>query len=243
MIWRKLLPYARLGVIMLSKLGFGRAALYSIWRKLMKALVAIGVLGLAGLSSAAPYFFNGTLGPGSPTFVNPGGDGLGSHYYNALEFTVTVSGNYTFESASPNTTGTPSNALDTFIRVYANVFNPGAPGAGIASNDDFTGTLTVLPGPYAGTITSTATGFTGAQPSSRLASVALLTGTTYFMINTSFRNTAFVALTGTTAQAKGPYYSGINGPGNVTPVPEPASMIALGLGAVALMRRRRAKKA
>lgn len=30
---------------------------------------------------------------------------------------------------------------------------------------------------------------------------------------------------------------------NTTPVPEPASMVALGLGAVALMRRRRAKKA
>ena len=210
----------------------------------MRVLVTLGVLAMAGLSAAAPYFYNGALTANSPTFDNPGGSsaGTGVHHYHAFEFTVSVTGNYTFETSSPNTSGTPSNALDTYLRLYQTTFNPGAPGAGIASNDDYTGVLTVLPGPYGGTIGGSGTGFTGAQPSSRLLNIGLTAGTTYFLINTSFRETSFVATTGTTAQAVGPWYTGIDGPGTVNPVPEPATMTALGLGALALIRRRKAKK-
>jgi hypothetical protein len=163
-----------------------------------------------------PAFFNGALTTSSPTFANPGGStsGTGVQYYCAQEFTVDTSGSYTLESTSPNTTGTPSSALDTYLRLYANTFNPGSPGAGQASNDDFTGTLTVLPGPYAGTVTATATGFQGTQPGSRITST-LTAGTTYYLVNTSFRSTNYVPTAGE-GRPTGPYYTGIGGPGTVT---------------------------
>jgi len=163
-----------------------------------------------------PAFFNSALTTGSPTFANPGGStaGTGVQYYCAQQFTVDTTGSYTIETASPNTSGTPSNALDTYLRLYANAFNPAAPAGAIASNDDFTGTLTVLPGPYAGTISATSTGFQTTQPGSRFVST-LTAGTNYFLVNTSFRATDYVT-TGTQGQPKGPYYTGIGGPGAVT---------------------------
>jgi hypothetical protein len=141
-----------------------------------------------------------------------------------------VSGTYIFELASRNTTGTPSNALDTYFRIYANTFDPAAPGTGIASNNDFTGMLTVLPGPFAfAGLTNQATGFTGAQPGTRGA-VNLTAGRTYFFVVTSFRDTSFVG-TGSTAQPTGNYWYGISGPGPI--VPEPSTVALLGFGVVA----------
>lgn len=210
----------------------------------MRALLAIVALAATSSAFAGTYYYNGVLNTFSPTYDNPNGSSAGSnvHYYHALEFTVDVTGNYTFESASPNTTGTPSNALDTFINIYANTFNPLSPGASHGFDDDFTGTLSVLPGPYAGTISATATGFTGAQPSSQILNLALTAGTTYFLVNTSFRTTSYVQ-TSNEGGPTGPFYTGISGPGNFNPVPEPGTMIALGLGAAALLKRRRSKKA
>ncbi len=85
----------------------------------------------------------------------------------------------------------------------------------VASSDDFTGTLTVLPGPYAGTISATATGFSGAQPSSRLGTASLTAGTDYFLVQTSFRSTDYV-VAGAEGGPTGPFYTGIGGPGNIT---------------------------
>ncbi len=165
-------------------------------------------------------------------------------YYNVIPFTVDTTGSYIFELASINSTGTPSNALDTWLGIFANTFTPPALGAPLTSNDDFTGTLTVLPGPYAGMgLTATSTGFTGAQPGSRLAAAALTAGTPYFLYVSSFRDTTFVG-TGTTAQNRGDYYFGISGPGIITVVPEPATVAFLGLAAVAVgLRALRNRKA
>jgi hypothetical protein len=204
----------------------------------LSTVAAAATMAVAANANAAMLFYNGAITTSDPIFVNPGG-AVGSHYYDVVQFTVDVSGAYTFEMASPNTTGTPSNALDTYLRLYANAFNPPAPGAGQASSDDFTGTLTVLPGPYAGTISATATGFTGAQPSSRLNAINLVAGTNYFLVNTSFRATTYV-VTGNEGGATGPYYTGINGPGNITIVPAPGALALLGLGGLLAVRRRRA---
>ena len=147
---------------------------------------------------------------------------------------------YTFETASPNTApASPSNALDTNIRIYAGAFNPATPStpAASASNDDFTGTLTVLPGASGFPVTSTATGFSGAQPSS-LTTLALTAGTTYFLVETSFRRIDYV--NASDGGAKGPWYAGISGPGNITIVPAPGTLALLGLGAAGMIRRRRA---
>ena len=163
-------------------------------------------------------------------------------YYNLYSIAVATSGTYVFELASPNTTGTPSNALDTWLGIFTGTFVPPTPGLPTASSDDFTGSLTVLPGPYTGTITSTSTGFSGAQPGSRITGFTLTAGTTYFIYVSEFRDTTFVG-TGTTAQPTGPYYLGVSGSGAiaVTPiirtVPEPSTVALLGLigvGAVGL---------
>jgi hypothetical protein len=215
--------------------------------KAFKTLAAsLVALVCASASSYADVVYgNGNLNTLSPTAHATGQSTAGSmlSYYNVIPFTVDTTGSYVFELASINSTGTPSNALDTWLGIFANTFTPPALGAPLTSNDDFTGSLTVLPGPYAGIgLTATSTGFTGAQPGSRLAAVSLTAGTPYFLYISSFRDTTFVG-TGTTAQPVGNYYFGISGPGVIT-IPEPATVALLTLGALAVgagaWRRRKA---
>lgn len=219
----------------------------------IKLITLLALLALPSVSYGDTYFNNGVLSAaaGSPTAHATGQSTVGTamQYYNLYSIAVTTTGTYTFELASPNTSGTPSNALDPWLGIFTGTFTPPNLGAPTASNDDFTGTLTVLPGPYSGTITATSTGFSGAQPGSRIAGFTLTAGTTYFVYVSSFRSTDFVG-TGTTAQPSGPYYMGISGTGSVlvTPiirtVPEPSTLSVLclgGLGTVAVnfWRRRR----
>lgn len=202
-------------------------------------ILALATTALASTSLAGTYFYTGTLNANSPLYTNPNG-GPGPQAYNVFQFSVTVAGAYTFEMASPNTAPTGSNALDTFLALYTGSFTPptpASPGAGFF-NDDFTGAFTVLPGPYAGTVGPNGTGFTGAQPGSRLLNVNLSTGVDYFLINTSFRAWNYAGA-GTNGLGVGDYYTGISGPGDIVPVPEPATLAALGLGAAALLRRRK----
>lgn len=203
------------------------------------AALVVGV-GLAANAMAGTAYYNGALTSASQTTHIPGTSTTtpGIQYYDVQAFTVDVTGSYVIESASPNTAaGSPSNALDTFLALYANSFNPVTPGTPQSSNDDFTGTLTVLPGPYAGTITTTSTGFSGAQPGSRLAAAALTAGTTYYLVTTSFRQVGYVNTTD--GAAVGAYYNGISGQGNITLVPAPGAAALLGLGGLIIGRRRR----
>jgi PEP-CTERM motif len=218
-------------------------------------LLGLSLLLLTAISSASygdTFFFNGVLSAaaGSPTAHATGQDtaNTGLSWYNVFQITVTTSGTYTFELASVNTVGSPSNALDTWLGIFTSTFTPPALGAPTTSNDDFTGTLTVLPGPYAANgVTTTSTGFTGAQPGSRLASVSLTAGTTYYAYVSSFRGTTYVN-TGTTAGASGAYYLGFSGTGAlvVTPlvqtVPEPSTVALLGLGAIGALAVWRKRK-
>ena len=200
------------------------------------AASALCVLAFASNSKADMVFANGNLNTLSPTAHATGQStaGSGLQYYTVLPFTVSATGSYIFELASINSTGTPSNALDTWLGIFANTFTPPALGAPLTSNDDFTGTRTVLPGPYAGIgLTATSTGFTGASPGSRIAAAALTAGTPYFLYISSFRDTTFVG-TGTTAQNVGTYYVGVSGPGVITGIPEATTVALLGLGAAAI---------
>ena len=202
--------------------------------KLLGTLV-VSLFVLTTVARADTVYYDGMITAKDPTSHVTGQSTVGSgmQYYDLYSLTVSASGSYVFELSSRNTAGTPSNALDTWIAIFANTFNP--PGPPQNSNDDFTGTLTVLPGPYAPQgYTSTSTGFSGAQPGSRLATVNLTAGTQYFVYVSSFRDTTFVSTT-SNAQATGPYVGGINGPGTISlsVVPEPSTVALLGLAGVA----------
>lgn len=204
------------------------------------------ILGVAMAVAAAPNanaqaFFSGSLTANSPTWTRALASGTGTSTagcaYSVQMFYVTASGSYTFETSSLTVAGATTN-MDTFEYIYHTSFSPTAQTTNfVAGNDDFTGTLTVLPGPYSGAgVTSTATGAGGVQPSSRLTA-ALTAGVQYFAVESSF-----YAANNTNGRGVGPYWAGIGGgPGQVRlgAVPEPATMTALALGAVALLRRRR----
>jgi hypothetical protein len=200
------------------------------------AVSLLSLVAAANVSYGATVTGNGALTTTDSTFDHPRVTGTLPHYYDVFQFTVSLTGAYTFELSSMNTTGTPSNALDTYLLIYANSFNPLAPTGDIGFNDDFSGALTVLGG--------TGTGFQGAMPASRIANLNLTAGTTYFMVVTGFRNTTFVG-TGTTAQATGAYNYGITGPGDINVVPEPGTtalfvMAGGALAGYAFRKRRRA---
>lgn len=209
----------------------------------MKKLLTLAVLFAASASFAGTYYYDNLLTANNPTYHPPGSSTLGTgvEFYSALQFTVDTTGTYDFETASPNTsTSGISNAIDTFLTLYAVTFTPATPGSGIASNDDFTGAFTVLPGPYAGTVGLSGTGFTGLLPASRFVGVTLTAGTTYFLVNSSFRDSSYVT-TGTEGGATGHFYTGISGQGNISTgsTPEPASIAGLALGGLVLLRRRK----
>lgn len=203
-------------------------------------LLAASLLSLVALTSASyadTVFYNGAIATTDLTAHVTGQSSVGSaiQYYDLFSLTVTTTGSYTFELSSRNTAlAGSSNALDTWMALFTTVFNPVTPGAPSTSNDDFTGALTVLPGPFGGAgVTSTATGFTGAQPSSRFA-FSLTAGTTYFLYVSSFRDTTYVG-TGTEGRPTGPYWGGVNGPGTIVFVPEPSTAALLGLVGVGVV--------
>lgn len=213
-------------------------------------LIAAVSLAATGTTHAQIYG-NGALTTTDPTYhpTNASSSGTGREYYDLYQIAVSVSGTFTLEVSSLNTVGTPSNALDTLFSIYTGTFNAATPGTATFTNDDFSGTLTVLPGPFvANGYTATATGSSGAQPSSRSATIALTAGTTYFLAISSFQNTSYVATT-TSAGATGAYVYGLasttGGLATVAAVPEPATTAWLlaavgGLGFTVLRRRRTA---
>ncbi len=203
-------------------------------------IFAIAALALIGATSFAQNaYFTGALTANDPTFNRPletgtGLSGVGtSVFYDVQPFYVAANGTFTFETVAP----TP-NAYDTFIFIYQNAFNPGSPLVNfVAGDDDFTGAFTILPGPYG--VPGSGTGTGGSAPASLISGAALSSGVQYYAVNTSFSNAAV-----------GTYFSGIGGRsvtgapvdvllGNLPVVPEPASLVALGVGALALMRKRK----
>jgi hypothetical protein len=192
-------------------------------------LAAVVVSASAVAQSNLNAYFNSSLDASDPLWNRSTG-GTPNQYYEVVPFWVATTGAYTYEMSSSVNFG----ALDTYGFIYRGSFDALSPLTNrIAFNDDFNGTLTVLPGPFAG-ITNLATGAGGNQPSSRMAGVNLDAGVQYWAVQSSW-----------TAFETGQYFVGIGGGAgqvNLGLVPEPASMAALALGLAAVARRRRAKK-
>jgi hypothetical protein len=191
----------------------------------MKKVLILAMTAATAASFAQTAFWSGTLDASDPTYNRTFEDGSGlsgvgsAVSYDVQPFWVTVSSDYTYESSFAN---------DGFIFVYT-AFNPGNALTGfVAGDDDYTGAFSLLGGSATGLDGSKIGGGQGTFPS-----MNLVANTQYYAIMSTFSNGSF-----------GDYRNAIGGgQGNVNlgMVPEPASMIALGAGLLAIARRRRSK--
>lgn len=189
----------------------------------MKKIMILALVAASAASFAQTAFWSGDLTANDPRYNRAGEDGtfvsgVGTdNYYDVQAFWVTATGNYTFESKFAN---------DGFIFVYTN-FNPGNVLANfVAGDDDYTGAFSLLGGSANGLDGSKIGGGQGTFPN-----MTLTANTQYYAVQTTFD-----------PLTTGHYDNAIGGgPGtvNLGAVPEPASMIALGAGLLAVARRRR----
>lgn len=205
--------------------------------RMRNRILSLAILSVVAASANAQLFDSGAFTTSDPTFNRPlsstGLSSIGNAVsYQVREFYVTVTGTYVAEMAS---VAFASGGVDTYLLIYANSFNAASPLTNyVTHNDDFTGSFTVLPGPYGSAVGAAGTGSsaTGANPASRI-STTLTAGVQYYAVLTTFENAEF-----------GPWYLGIGGgQGQVVAgaVPEPMTMTVLALGAVAALRRRNRK--
>ncbi len=194
----------------------------------MKLLSVLALGTIAASSFATDLLWSGDT-TGQPTYNRLSGltslSGVGTAVrYHVTEFNVTVTGNYVMEALT--------SGWDPFIYIYTGSFNPATPLVNIQNgDDDYAGAFSV--------ITGTATSLTASRMAlgettnfSNVGGTMFTAGTSYFAVVTGFGNADF-----------GTFNAGVGGgPGDVlrgSAVPEPASFAVLGLGALALVRRRR----
>lgn len=151
--------------------------------------------------------------------------------YEVQPFWVTSSGQYVFEADAQS----PFTHTDVLILVYANSFTAASPLTGlVAGDDDFAGSFTLLSGTGGGVESSRIALGDGSNFGGDVG-LNLTANTQYYAVVTGFENIDF----GTYTAAIG----GGSGTVNLGVVPEPATMAALGVGVLALLRRRRGKAA
>ena len=204
-------------------------------------LLALAALGATASAQTSFIFFGDTTN--EPVFARPRGNAGSITRYEATEFQVDATGTYV---------GEMNAAFDPYLLVYQDSFNPLAPNDNLVNGDrTYVGDFSILPGAGTGQGPSTRAAriFAGEASDTnneqfvRGAGLPLEAGRKYIAVATSFYADTDFAVTVFGFPSKGAYQIGIgDGPGNVSafqPVPEPASMAALGLGALALLKRRR----
>jgi hypothetical protein len=194
----------------------------------MKLITVLALGAVTASSFAADLLWSGDT-TGEPTYNRLTNlttlSGVGTAVrYHVTEFNVTVTGNYVMEALS--------SGWDPYIFIYTGSFNPATPLVNIQNgDDDFGGAFTVISG-TATTLTASRMALGETTNYSNVAGTMFTAGTSYFAVVTGFGNTDF-----------GTFNAGVGGgPGDVlrgSAVPEPASLAVLGLGALALLRRRR----
>lgn len=212
---------------------FGR----SLFCDRMKGFLSLALLATVGTAAfAQDYVTSGVLTTASPTFNRPFdytslSVNATDVAYATFQFEVSAAGTY-----AANLGAATGSILDTYLFIYDGAFDPADPLTNLYKfNDDFffTGGFTVLSGTPEGSDSIIA-----GTGEFEYESLDLIPGTTYTAVATSFFNAD-----DSSGEGIGGFNLGIgNGPGAVTAagvVPEPVSMAALSLGALALLKRRR----
>ncbi len=198
----------------------------------MKKLIFMaGLASIAVGASAQTLFWSGNTA-GGPTFARPTGmatvSGASTHSYEVIPFWVTVTSNYVMELDGGPRSGTH---LDTFALVYGAGWNAATPLTGLINgDDDYSLAFSLLAGSGQGFASSRIATASGGNFNA--GGLPLTANTQYYAVVTGWSTES-----GTYIGAIG----GGQGTVNRGVVPEPATMAALGLGALALIRRRRSK--
>lgn len=207
---------------------------------------ACAALGTAAFAQSSFTYSGDTTG--AATFQRPAG--LSSYSpnnartrYQATEFSVSATGTYI---------GELNAAFSPYLLVYQDSFDPNNSLTNLLNGDrTYVDAFTILPGSGTGQgpATRSARIYASEAPDSnneqfvRGTGLQLQAGRKYIAVVTAFYapDDAAAVLFGFPTQ--GAYSVGLGGgPGNVTAfqaVPEPATMAVLGLGAAALLRRKR----
>lgn len=194
-------------------------------KKCMAIAGFIAAATIAGAASADTVTFNGVLEDGDGIFDSPHGSSTPTEFlFDAVEFSVDADGEYGFYSFYPGNVDADEN-MDGLLILYTGSFDPANPDNSTSFDDDYTaGDVAILAGFDGDAVGQNASGF----------AANLVAGETYFLVQTTFSDspTSF-------GQPNGPYESVITGPGNISIIPAPAAFALLGLGGLAVSRRRR----
>lgn len=164
---------------------------------------------------ARPLSFSGTSSSGTAT------------HYQVQAFHVSVTSTYVFEI---NGVTHP----DTYALVYGGSFDPNNPLTNLLNgDDDYSGAFSLLGGSGQGFASSRIAPGEGSNFDAG-AGVVFNAGVNYYAVVTGFGNNDAGTYNAAIGGGQGDVIAGA--------VPEPASMVILGLGALAALRRKKAAK-